>query len=160
MREELRVPLGLPLKGEELLRAIMGYEPLVTVGDYCSADLMGRGVVPDIAIVDLKTKRQEESRYLEVFARWEGERRRVQNPPAHITQELWDAIDEAFKSEKRVLIEVQGEEDLAALPCIALAPSGAVVLYGYPDRGAVVVPVDDRARMRVIGLMGRMEHGD
>lgn len=117
-------------------------------------------MVPDIAIVDLKTKRQEESRYLEVFARWEGERRRVQNPPAHITQELWDAIDEAFKSEKRVLIEVQGEEDLAALPCIALAPSGAVVLYGYPDRGAVVVPVDDRARMRVIGLMGRMEHGD
>lgn len=40
------------------------------------------------------------------------------------------------------MILVDGEEDLAVLPCILTAPSGSLVLYGQPGEGLVVCEVD------------------
>ena len=71
--------------------------------------------------------------------------------------EAWPILSEAFKSEERVRIEVQGEEDLLALVCIALAPETAAVLYGMPGQGVVVVRADRASKVRTLELLRRME---
>ena len=156
MRGEFRRPLGPVLSGAEALDAVRGAAKVVTVGDACTVDLAARGRTPDIAVVDFKTKRTRD----------EGLRAKVQgigtkvvtavNPPTTLTRDMWRALSEAFKSGERVRIEVLGEEDLAALAAIELAPEGTAVLYGMPDAGVVVVRVDARAKAAARDLLARM----
>lgn len=160
MREELRRPFGRLVRGPEVLGAIAAAGRVATVGDYCTADLMERGRTPDLAVVDLKTKRAPDPLRAKVFAKFPGRRIWVKNPAGEITRELWRAVDEAFKSSGRVLIEVQGEEDLAALVCIAMAPDGSAVLYGMPDLGVVVVKASAGARAQALEILRRMDRGN
>jgi len=157
MREELRRPLGPVLTGDLAYESAKSALRVVTVGDACTGDLLARGRVPDVAVVDFKTKREEDAG---LAARVKGAGSKVLtavNPAAHLTRDMWVALDEAFKSGERVRIEVLGEEDLAALAAVALAPLGTAVLYGMPGEGVVFVRVDARAKARVRDLIARME---
>ena len=156
MRAELSRPIGRLARGAEVVGAVKGAKPLVTVGDYTTADLVERGVLPQIAVVDFKTKRIEEPRWhtkLKGVGDWVIV---LDNPAGMIRKEVWPVISEAFKSRERVRLEVRGEEDLLALVCIALAPDGAIVAYGQPGEGAVIVRVDPSTRGRVHDILRRM----
>jgi uncharacterized protein (UPF0218 family) len=156
MREELSRPLGKVVKGADVVGAVKGAKPLVTVGDYTTADLVERGVLPQIAVVDFKTNRIEEPRWhmkLKGVGDWVIV---LDNPPGIIRKDAWPVISEAFKSRERVRLEVRGEEDLLTLVCIALAPEGAVVAYGQPGEGAVIVRVVRVAKGRVHDILRRM----
>ncbi len=156
MRAELSRPIGRLVRGAEVVPAVRGARTLVTVGDYTTADLVERGVIPQIAVVDYKTKRIDEPKWHERL-RGVGDWVIVlENPAGMIKRDAWPVISEAFKSRERVRLEVRGEEDLLALVCIALAPDGAVVAYGQPDEGAVIVRVDATARARVRDILHRM----
>ena len=157
LREYLRWPLGKLVHGEAILPAIRGMSPVVTVGDFCTLDLVARGRSPDICLVDFKTKRQEDPELREALQRVGSVAMRVTNPAGTITPESWRVISEAFKSKERVRIEVRGEEDLLALVCIALAPSSGAVLYGLPSQGVVVVRADEAAKTRALDVLRRME---
>ena len=157
LRENLKWPLGPVVHGADVLPALGNASPLVTVGDFCTLDLIARGRTPDLCLVDFKTKRQEDPELREAFARVHARIARLRNPAATIVSEAWRVLSEAFKSEERVRVEVQGEEDLLALVCIALAPETAAVLYGMPGQGVVVVRADREAKSRVLGLLQRME---
>jgi len=157
LRENLRWPLGPLVHGPDILPTIGLASPVVTVGDFCTLDLVARGRTPDIALVDFKTKRQEDPELREAFARVRAKVLRLTNPPATIVPEAWSVLSEAFKSEERVRVEVRGEEDLLALVCIALAPETAAVLYGMPSQGVVVVKADQAAKARVLDVLRRME---
>ncbi len=157
LRENLKWPLGPLVQGADVLPALGLASPVVTVGDFCTLDLIARGRTPDVCLVDFKTKRQEDPELRDAFARIQARVVRLRNPPATITSEAWRLLSEAFKSEERVRVEVQGEEDLLALVCIALAPETAAVLYGMPGQGVVVVRADRTAKSRVLDLLKRME---
>ena len=73
-----------------------------------------------------------------------------------MTLELVSAISEAFSADEPVQIMVNGEEDLAALPAIILAPVSSVVIYGLPNEGAIVVTVTADVKTRISGMMERM----
>lgn len=79
----------------------------------------------------------------------------VDNPAGIITDELIRTLCEAFASEKLLRIFVRGEEDLATLPVILLAPIGAVVLYGQPDEGVVFVEVTKKKKEEIRALFLR-----
>ncbi len=156
MRPDLRRPLGPVMSGAEALEAVRNAAKVVTVGDACTVDLAARGRVPDVAVVDFRTKRTVDP---DLRAKVEAIGDRVLttiNPPTTLTRAMWRALSEAFKSAERVRIEVLGEEDLAALAAIELAPEGTAVLYGMPDAGVVVVTVDARAKAAVRDLLARM----
>ena len=156
MREELRRPLGPVMSGDAAFTAVRGARLVVTVGDACTADLAARGREPDVAVVDFKTKREADDA---LGARVRALRARVLtaiSPAATLTRDVWTALDEAFKSGERVRIEVLGEEDLAALAAIDLAPEGTAVLYGQPGEGVVLVWADARAKAAVRDLIARM----
>ena len=57
----------------------------------------------------------------------------------------------------RIRIEVEGEEDLAALPAILMAPAGANVIYGLPSHGMVVVKVGEKEKEVVRKFIEKME---
>lgn len=157
LREYLRWPMGPVVHGDAVLPALRGASPVVTVGDFCTLDLVARGRTPDICVVDFKTKRQEDLELREAIQRIEAKVLRVTNQAATIAPEAWRALSEAFKSDERVRVEVRGEEDLLALVCIALAPPTAAVLYGLPSQGVVVVRADGGAKSRALDVLRRME---
>ena len=58
-------------------------------------------------------------------------------------EQLLVALREAVGSAEPVTIIVDGEEDLATLPALVLAPAGSSVIYGQPGAGMVHVAVTD-----------------
>lgn len=153
LRSELKDPFG-PVTTGPLVKHLDD-NPLATVGDVVTKDALDEGILPAIMIVDGKTKRTEDAPNLDVPTK--AKTVRVKNPAAKITRELWGAIQDAYAQPEPTLIRVEGEEDLATLPCIVHAPDGATVVYGQPDEGAVVVTVDQITRERAEDLLARME---
>jgi len=157
LRSSLAKPLGPVLPGKEAAQQASKARVLATVGDVTTTTFLDEGLRPRVMVVDNRTKRGS-------FAHAVRERvppgtpvMTVDNPPARITEELWQACAAGIAGKAPVLIEVQGEEDLAVLPCVLLAPTGAVVAYGQPDQGVVLLNVDDAARERVRALLKQME---
>ncbi len=157
LREFLRWPMGPLVHGAAVLPAIGNASPVVTVGDFCTLDLVARGRSPDICLVDFKTKRQEDPELRDALQRVGSKVLRLTNPAATIMPDAWRVVSEAFKADERVRVEVRGEEDLLALVCIALAPESAAVLYGLPSQGVVVVKADPAAKAKVRDVLRRME---
>ena len=156
MREDLRRPLGPVLTGAEAFDAVRTAKRVVTVGDACTADLAERGRTPDVAVVDFKTNRAPDESLRAAVQRVGTRVLTTVNPPTTLTRDMWRALSEAFKSKERVRIEVLGEEDLAALAAIDLAPEGTAVLYGMPGEGVVLVWADAHAKAAVRDLLARM----
>ncbi len=152
MRKELAEPLG-PIIEDFEIDSLHG-EYIISVGDVCSITLYQRGIMPHLAVVDGKTKR---SSHLDLDDISAEKTVTVRNPEATITAELWNAVKNAMESEERTLIKVDGEEDLASLVCISLAPDGAYVVYGIPDEGMCVVKVDEKTRKKANDALSRMK---
>jgi uncharacterized protein (UPF0218 family) len=156
MRSELKEPLGRVSPDVE--KDSLGDGRVVAVGDMVTYHLLESGIVPDVAVVDGRTKREEVDE--EVVERWRrmGVAARVENEPGTVSGALVEALKEAF--EENGLVEVKGEEDLAVLPAVVLASEGDTVLYGQPGEGMVYVGVDDEAQGYVLDLLGRMDGDD
>lgn len=149
-RGEMRKPLGQVVRSvnKDLLS-----EKIVTVGDKVTQTFLEQNITPALAIVDYKIERKEYKgkpfQAEKVF--------RVKNPAGEITRELWNAIATAYTNGEHTLIEVEGEEDLAALPAIYLAPACTTVVYGLPQKGMVVVNVGDKERKLVGKFLKEIE---
>ena len=58
---------------------------------------------------------------------------------------------------KKDAYKVEGEEDLALLPCILMAPVGTNIVYGWPGRCMMLVTTDEDIRIHAMELMAKME---
>jgi uncharacterized protein (UPF0218 family) len=156
MRDAFKQPLGpVTTDADELLAAAAETRaerdapdaPIVAVGDVVTYHLREAGRVPDVALIDGKTEREAVDAEIEsTLAAAEARRVRVENPAASLSTELLAALGEALSAAAPVVIEVTGEEDLAALPAILAAPDGASVVYGQPGEGMVRVAVTPTSR--------------
>lgn len=155
LRDELRIPLG-KIVGEKELEELA--PPIISVGDMATLTLKNRGIIPDVLIVDFKTKREKFTKKREIEEIGEM-KLTARNLRGTISNELWDAVKRAYEiaKSKKVRIEVDGEEDLATLPAILMAPKKANVIYGLPSVGIVLVKVDDRKREIVRQFLDKME---
>ena len=159
----MKKPLGKLYVGngsdtiEKFVGELASSTKLISVGDVTTFHLLEAGIFPDICIVDNRTKREPVARY--VSARNMDnvyEEVSVENPAGIITDELIKTLCEAFTSEKPIRIFVKGEEELATLPVILLAPLGAVVLYGQPDEGVVFVKVTEEKKREIRALFEKL----
>jgi hypothetical protein len=82
----------------------------------------------------------------------------VKNPPGTITEEALKAIQEALKSNSRVKMVVDGEEDLLALIAVLYAPENSFVVYGQPYEGVVVVKATRNKKAEVAEILKAMEN--
>ena len=152
MRSELKEPMGevSPEVEEDRLTG-----RVIAVGDMVTYHLLEAEVTPDVAVVDGRTEREEVDD--EVIERWKEVRvaARVENEPGTVSESLVGGVREAY--EEGGLVEVDGEEDLAVLPAVALAEDGDTVVYGQPGEGMVYVDVDEETQGYVLELLDRMD---
>ena len=154
----MKAPLGeLLLQGSDGIGEIQDRLPddayIITVGDMTTEKMIGFGLVPSLQIVDGLEQRKarkppELSGAVEIA---------VDNPAAEITGQSINAIKAAFAMQPPLRLLVSGEEDLLVIPACIHAPANAVVLYGQPGKGLVVVPVSDEIRARMQSLLDMME---
>jgi len=138
---------------EELIRA----KKVAAIGDMTAFYLLKASIVPDLAVVDNKTKRMPVPDHIVTSLDHDSYQTiEVKNSAATLTKELIDLIRDSLNGDQRVKIVVDGEEDLATLPAILYAPLGSVVVYGQPDEGSVLVDVTPEMKMRIDEFMNQM----
>ncbi len=125
---------------DEVIPLIAGRD-VYTVGDVVTHNLLKKGIIPTVAVVDGYTMRSPCNRMPAVH----GECIPVKNPPGTLTDELICALERAVRNPPSTII-VDGEEDLAVIPLVLTAHDGAIVLYGQPHKGVVLRTVDSEAR--------------
>lgn len=159
----LKNPLGKLYRGngtecvEAMRDELEKAEKVVAIGDMTAFYLLKSSIIPDLAVVDNKTKRARiPDQVLQSLDHNSYKRMEVKNPPATLTKELIELIRDSLAGEERVKIVVEGEEDLATLPAILYAPTGSVVVYGQPDEGSVLVRATPEMKMYIDELMKKM----
>jgi uncharacterized protein (UPF0218 family) len=155
----LKIPLGKLLIGTpietmpKLKLHVQKNKPskVTTVGDVVSRETLAAGITVNLRIVDQMTLRKRISP-VEINA----ERTyRVSNPAGVITKEAWDTIREAL-ADGEAVIYVEGEEDLLAIPAILESPDNAIIVYGQPSQGIVIVTASSDMKMEVRKMVDRM----
>ena len=158
LRHELGAPVGKVLTSiEDISNEIVGSKFIVTVGDIVTLDILETGRIPDISIIDYMTQRMPMDQVKEKFSKYNQPEIMVINPASQITRDMWNAIKDGYDNPRNLRIVVDGEEDLAALACIALAPPGTTVIYGIPNRGASIHHVDAELKQLVSDVLNKME---
>ena len=159
LRDLLKEPIGFLASEQQLLELLRNENYIVSIGDLVSYTLLKNGIEPVFCVVDFKTQRGDCSTEIKSTLRSFGKTRKViHNPAASLSDELWDAIKNAYLDlEKGSLrIEVVGEEDLAALAAIYLAPRDVTIIYGLPNRGVVVVKPTEEHKRKVKEILDKM----
>ena len=139
---EFKAPLGkLYPEFEDAIPMIKKASFLISVGDQTTKNLIDTDLIPNLGIIDNRIQRKDHNHDI---IRTENILE-ADNPAGTITEDLWETIEEAIsltlKDNENRLIVVKGEEDLAVLPCLLIAPEDAVILYGQPNEGLVFVNV-------------------
>ena len=113
---------------------------IISIGDETTNNLLNADIIPKIGIIDNIIERKTSKHSIEYNAITLN----AVNPPGTITDELWTTIQKSFDIAQgsNVLIVVDGEEDLAVIPCVLMAPEGSLILYGQPGEGVVLVEAD------------------
>jgi len=144
LREILSNPFGEIFNVNDIPKQLSGKELVISVGDETTDNLLKLHIKPDLAIFDLQIERKPviKLRLLNAYK----QRKIVSNPPGKITIELWNAVAEALSNRDVDAIQVDGEEDLAALVCGYLAPDNSVLLYGMPSKGVCIVKINKESR--------------
>ncbi len=159
--EKFRQPFGLLLRGTfsetmKKLKTIVETEnpPMViTVGDTVSRNAHKSGVIAQVSITDNKSMRKR----AQPVVLESRKTLRVTNPPGVITEEAIAVVKESLQSKEHTHLIVDGEEDLLTLIAVLHAPSGALVVYGQPREGIVVVKVTPEKRAEALKLLESME---
>lgn len=139
---EFKAPLGkLYVDFEDAIPMIKEASFLISVGDQTTKNLVDNDLIPDLGIIDNRIQRKDHNYDI---IRTENILD-ADNPAGTITEDLWETIESAISltledNENRIIV-VKGEEDLAVLPCLLIAPEDAVILYGQPNEGLVFVNV-------------------
>ena len=163
LRNKLKKPLGQLIKGppnitfkiiKEIIKKL--HPPkIITVGDIVTYSAKKHHIPLSIAIIDQKTMRKESNVKIDYTDK--ETLVKVANPPGTITFNAWKAIEEAMLKRKEVIILVDGEEDLLALPAIYLAPEGSIILYGQPHEGVVIVESNQKTKEEIRKILLEME---
>lgn len=136
-------------------KALSGHDTVVTVGDRTTERMLGYGIPLDLQIVDGVEQRMTRPAPGDAYHTI-----RCNNPASCITPEAVSAIRRGYDIRGPVRILVSGEEDLLLLPALIHAPDRAVLLYGQPNCGMVIVYADDASRRRGRDLMSLLEGDD
>jgi len=158
LREQMKIPLGVLLPETQadkshIEKYLSENSYIISVGDRTTEKMINFGLIPSLQIIDGQEKREKrEPPKLD-----NATELTVDNPAAEITSESISMIKKAFTLPSPVRIFVNGEEDLLVLPVCIHAPENAVVLYGQPNQGLVIVRITPEIRNKVQGLLDLME---
>ena len=154
----MKNPLGILLPESQadksnIQKYLLPDSYIITVGDRTTEKMIDFGLIPSLQIIDGIEKREKR-----VPPKLDNATElAVDNPAAEITPQSIEIIKKAFTLQTPVRLFVNGEEDLLVLPVCIHAPENAVVLYGQPNQGLVIVRITPEIRNKVETLLDLME---
>lgn len=156
----MKYPLGElisddQITGSKLRNLLREKIKITTVGDATTDRVFTAGIIPDVQIVDGKSMRKVRPL---PGGSYEAEMK-VVNDPGMISEQAMSVMVECYRGDRSTRIIVDGEEDLLALPAINLSPIGAIVLYGQPKEGIVMVEVNSKVKRKVQTILKEMKRG-
>jgi len=155
-RQVFKEPLGTELYDDDL-GSFYAQTTLITVGDVVSLTFRRHGIRPFLSIYDGITERREMTEFATLVE--DEEKDEVVNPAGRITRELVESIRGRIEGSGG-LIKVIGEEDLALIPAVLLAPMGTDIVYGWPGRCMMRITTDEGIRSKMEHLVSKMEEAE
>lgn len=158
IREQFKTPLGVLLPEakadkEHILEFLSKDSYIITVGDRTTEKMIEFDLIPSLQIVDGQEKRKKrEPPKLENITTLNCD-----NPAATIAESGIDLIKKAFSLKPPVRILVNGEEDLLVIPACLYAPENAIIMYGQPNEGLVIVKITQEIRNKTQELLDLMD---
>ena len=159
LRNLLSEPFGSLLDEKELIELLSSKKNIVSIGDLVTFTILNHDIKPAFCVVDFKTRRGNCSEeIIDLIKSYGNKSVVVDNPAGCISDDLWNVIKIAYDDmpESGLRIEVNGEEDLASLAAIYLAPPDVTVIYGLPDKGVLVVTPDTNNKKKVKEILDKM----
>lgn len=160
LRDILKEPIGNLVNEKQLLELLNNEDCIISIGDQVTYTLLKNDIEPMFCIVDYKTRRGEfPLEFVQIIKSYGDEVVKVENPQGCITDELWEAIVNAFENADDFIstrIEVDGEEDLASLVAIFIAPPDVTIIYGLPNKGVLVVKPTPQNKEKVRKILDQM----
>jgi len=150
---------NLDWAGLQVKKLIIKHPPflIITVGDIATISLLQQNIKPNLAIVDLKTKRQQIFDSVSKLGFTSNTAFSTINPPGKITFNLIKTLSLSLNTlsyqPSHHSILVKGEEDLAVLPAILLSPLKTAIFYGQPNQGLVYIKVTEKSKTKALKLL-------
>lgn len=129
-----------------------GSKKIITVGDATTERLLSFGITPDIAVIDGVERRSLRDHSINYPAK----EMLCTNPAGMISRGAVQVLQSALETPSPVMVIVEGEEDMLALPLFTMAPKGSAVLYGQPLEGIVLVNITEEKQNQAKDLMNRI----
>jgi uncharacterized protein (UPF0218 family) len=153
----LKQPFGTLIPDKQVTKQkiasmLKGAKKIIAVGDATTERLVSFGIKPDVAVVDGRERRSERN----IPSSYAAKELQCANPAGTISKDAIKILQEAIKAKPPIMVIVEGEEDLLALPVFAISPEGSVVLYGQPLEGLVVVRITPAKQKQAKDLMDRI----
>lgn len=126
---------------------------IISVGDIVSRNLHKHNIHPQLTIIDNVSLRDQQMAKEDDVEKTVN----VDNPQGTITQEAIAAVKKALESDEHIHIVVRGEEDLLTLIAVLHAPENALVVYGQPYLGIVIVRVTSEKKAHVQEFLNAMK---
>ena len=159
LRDLLKEPMGQLVDEKKLLNLLKKEKFVVSVGDLVTYTILKKNIEPIFCVVDFKTRRGECTEEIVEFIKSFGKKSIVvKNPPGTISDDLWRVIELAYENKEigSLRIEIDGEDDLASLAAIFLAPNDVTIIYGLPDKGVLVVKPTYENKKKVKEILDKM----
>lgn len=159
LREILKEPIGKLVDENKLINLLKKEKFIVSIGDLVTYTILKFEIKPLFCIVDFKTRRGEISKEKKSLIKSYGKKSFVvKNPPGTISDDLWKIIEMAYENLELngIRIEVDGEEDLASLAAIYMAPPDVTIIYGLPDKGVLIVKPTIENKNKVKEILDKM----
>jgi uncharacterized protein (UPF0218 family) len=159
LRNILNQPVGKLVNESELVSLLINESFIISIGDKVTYTLLYHKIAPTIAIVDYICERKTyEEDKIKVIKQFGNLVLQAKNPAGQLTDDLWHTIETAIKraDEGPIRIEVDGEEDMASLAAIYLAPVDATVIYGLPNKGVIAIKANAEFKQKVKEVLNQM----
>lgn len=130
---------------------------LATVGDAVTHACNTSGRPPQLAIVDLNVQRKQAfDSIAELGFGKSAIVLQATNPPGHLHPTVTTAIKQALElvpSNRQIVLQVTGEEDLTVIPLVLLLPLDWTILYGQPNQGIARLTVTPESKLQAAQLL-------
>lgn len=147
LRHKLKLPIGVLLKEEDIEFEKLNKFKTITVGDVVTKTFNKR-ILHKISVIDFYVGRKKTfSGLCELGFSGQEKVIKAGNPAGFLTPSLFKSVIKLFSflnAEKRLILRIDGEEDLAVLPFLIIAPLGFSIFYGQPNEGIVRLDVNEK----------------
>ncbi|MFN3527851.1 MAG: DUF371 domain-containing protein [Candidatus Altarchaeaceae archaeon] len=158
--KELKKPWGKLFKSlKEIEKEKITDKFIISVGDITTKNLLNEKINFNVAIYDNKTLRNFIDEKIQNFSNLSDHKFfETINPPGIITEESMNIVRDAINN-KFSQIFVRGEEDLFVIPAIKFSDENAIIFYGQPGEGIVMIENSKILKEKIDELLKKFKLG-